>query len=336
MKTAFRNGVGFPEVSAILPSGSGAYVVHKALEASLPGYNCHMYNPALEYFPLALISMRRHGSTIVHAPPDHAALVTPRGAQLVITFHNYYLDPAFIASSSLLQKLHYRTDLRILTSKAVRRASAVTAVSNYTAQLVQEDLRFRGRVVVIPNGIDVSRFSVQPHEHRKIRVLYCGNLSVRKGAHLLTPIAEKLTKEIEFWIANGLRGNPFRTRPARNMRILGPVSYSDMPALYNEVDIVIVPSLREGFGLVAAEAMASGLPVVASKGSAMTELVVEGESGFLVGPEEVSAFAERLNNLASDRSLRERMGRFNRERIVKYFNVETMVERYARLFAELA
>jgi glycosyltransferase involved in cell wall biosynthesis len=200
---------------------------------------------------------------------------------------------------------------------------------------VRDDLGFTGEVRVIPNGIDVARFSVVPRAHHNIRILYSGNLSKRKGADLLGPIAEKLDMGIELWIASGLKGRDYARQRSPNMKTLGSISYDEMPALYNQVDILVVPSLREGFCLVAAEAMACGLPVVASKCSAMPELIVEGESGFLVEPEDASGFADRLNHLASDNELRRRIGIYNRQRIVQHFNEETMVEGYADLFAEL-
>lgn len=320
-------------VSAVLASGSGASVVHRRLEAKLSGYRCWTYNPLLEYCPPLLMRLRRHSRKIMHVPPDQAILVTRDDSHLVVTFHSYFLD--FPSRSSLIQRLHYRTDLRWLTRKAIKRAVRITSVSRYVADLVRDDLGFTGEVRVIPNGIDVARFSVVPRAHHNIRILYSGNLSKRKGADLLGPIAEKLDMGIELWIASGLKGRDYARQRSPNMKTLGSISYDEMPALYNQVDILVVPSLREGFCLVAAEAMACGLPVVASKCSAMPELIVEGESGFLVEPEDASGFADRLNHLASDNELRRRIGIYNRQRIVQHFNEETMVEGYADLFAEL-
>jgi glycosyltransferase involved in cell wall biosynthesis len=279
---------------------------------------------------------RRSAGSIVHAPPDHAILVTPASSRLVVTLHNYYLDPEFRGSGSLIQRIHYRTDLRWLTRRAVERADVVTAVSSYIAKLACADLGFRGKIEVIPNGIDLTRFSPSPAAHRGVRILFCGNMLARKGAHLLAPIAARLLPDIELWIASGLRGAPQRGSCPANVRMLGPVPHAEMPALYHQIDILLLPTLREGFGLVVAEAMASGLPVVATRCSAIPELVDHEKGGFLAAAGDVEQFADYLNRLAQDAVLRKTMGDYNRLRAEARFNEEAMVARYASVFRNLA
>jgi L-malate glycosyltransferase len=322
-------------VTAVLPSGSGASVVHQTIDRCLSGYDCITYNRYLEFCPPLLLMWRRYAGAIVHAPPDHAVLITPGHSRLVITFHSYFLDPEFASCSTFSQRLHYSSDLRWLTRKAVRRADRVTAVSQFLAYLVRTDLGFDGDITVIPNGIDVNRFAPHQREHEGIRVLFCGNLARRKGAHLLGDIAKRMDVGIELWIASGLSARHCHIERLANMRLLGAVSYEDMPDLYNQADILVMPTLREGFGLVVAEAMACGLPVVASDCSALPELIVEEQGGYLVSPNDVETFAGRINELARDPALRRQMGIFNRNRVVAEFNQEQMVESYSRLFSEL-
>jgi len=120
------------------------------------------------------------------------------------------------------------------------------------------------------------------------------------------------------------------------MRVLGPVPHDEMPTLYSKIDILLMPTLREGFGLVVAEAMASGIPVVATRGSAIPELVEHEKGGLLADAGDVEQFADHLNRLAHDVITRKAMGAYNRIRAEANFNEETMVSRYAALFRELA
>lgn len=306
--------------------------MHRALESQIADYHCYFYSPTLEYFPPALIAQRKNAAPIVHSAPDHAVMYTPTDSTLVLTFHNYYLDPEVQAYSTLAQRVHYRTDLRLLTKLAVRRANIVTAVSQFIADIVRDDLGFAGGIRVIPNGIDLARFKANRSPHEGIRVLFCGNLSARKGADLLKPISSMLDSGIEIWVASGLRGAASSYDFGPNVKLIGRIAYDEMPALYNETDIFLAPTRREGFGLGVAEAMASGLPVVATNCSALPELVTPSLGGYLVEPNNVEEFAARINFLAANAEARLAMGRFNRLHALSHFDERAMIASYEHLF----
>jgi len=319
-----------------MPRGSGAIVVHRALEQALSGYRVLDYSPWWTLFPPALSVFARGSADLFHTAPDYAVFSTPRRVPCVVTFHNYVLDSFMRAHSTRLQWLHYRTDLRLFTTLALQRARAVTAVSRFVADLIANDLGYHGFVHVIPNGIDARTFAPRPTRtgHPTIRVLFSGNLSRRKGAHLLPEIAKQLPDGIEIWCATGLRGG--RSRAAeKNLRLLGPVPHAAMPELYNEVDMLLLPAAREGFGLVVAEAMACGLPIVASNTSALPELVHDGRGGILCPLDDPGAFAAAIVRLTADPALRRAMGEYNRARIESEYTLERMVRAYRELFTEV-
>ena len=86
----------------------------------------------------------------------------------------------------------------------------------------------------------------------------------------------------------------------------GRLAGQNLLAAYHEADVLITPSRVESFGMVLVEAMASGLPVVASSVGGITEVVTDGESGFLVEPGNVAAFAGKVGRLFDDAALRAR------------------------------
>ncbi len=102
---------------------------------------------------------------------------------------------------------------------------------------------------------------------------------------------------------------------------------ADAAARMVAFDVFVMPSLWEGFGLVMLEAMAAGLPILASRVSALPEIVVEGETGFLCPPRDVTCLAERMAQLLSDRALAERLGANGKARLAAEFSVSKMVER---------
>ena len=96
-----------------------------------------------------------------------------------------------------------------------------------------------------------------------------------------------------------------------------------------------MPTVREGFGLAIAEAMACGLPVVASNCSAIPELIDDGKGGFLCPIGDVQAFADKINLLAESPRLRLQMGEYNRAKIEQKFTLARMVKKYQALFKEV-
>jgi glycosyltransferase involved in cell wall biosynthesis len=108
-----------------------------------------------------------------------------------------------------------------------------------------------------------------------------------------------------------------------------------MPKFYQQHDILIAPTVREGFGLAIAEAMACGLPVVASDCSAIPELIDDGMGGFLCPVGDVKAFADKINLLADSPKLRHEMGEYTRAKVEKMFTLDRMVKEYQDLFQEV-
>ncbi|MAV30701.1 MAG: lipopolysaccharide 1,2-N-acetylglucosaminetransferase [Cycloclasticus sp.] len=317
-----------------MAAGNGAHVVHKSLEKALSGYKVASYHPYRTLFPPGLWSVgKAYKADIFHAAPDYALFHAKKGVPLVLTFHNYVLDAFMRAYSSPLQNLHYQTDLKWFTKKSVNLASSITAVSRFTAGLVAKELVLKKPINVIYNGIDEAAFKpVKKIGNRKrIRVLFSGNLTKRKGVHWIMPILNKLNTNIEIVYTAGLRGQGDLGAHSRLVNV-GRVEYSNMPQLYQSVDVLLFPTVREGFGLAASEAMACGLPVVATNCSSLPELIDEGKGGFLCGLGDVNDFAVKINLLAENEALRREMGDYNRDKVERLFTLKRMMVEYQHLF----
>jgi glycosyltransferase involved in cell wall biosynthesis len=101
---------------------------------------------------------------------------------------------------------------------------------------------------------------------------------------------------------------------------------SDTAQLLMAYDLLLMPSLWEGFGLVVLEAMSKRLPVIASDISALPEVVVHQETGLLVPPKDPDALADAIRSLANDRSLRAHMGLVAEDRVETHFSVARMAQ----------
>jgi glycosyltransferase involved in cell wall biosynthesis len=128
-------------------------------------------------------------------------------------------------------------------------------------------------------------------------------------------------EEIEAYVRRGL--------------VLAPGWQNDVIPWLAITDIFVLPSYREGVPVTVLEAMAMGLPVVATDVPGCREAVVAGETGFLVPPRNVDELVGAIQKLVEDPALRRRMGQAGRARVVQHFAVERVVEQYLGLYTEL-
>jgi glycosyltransferase involved in cell wall biosynthesis len=193
-----------------------------------------------------------------------------------------------------------------LARAVLRRARLVIAPST---ALADEGRRLgASEVRVIPNGITVP--AAVGEEAEPPEVLYAGRLSREKGVLELVAAADGLRLVVA-------GDGPLRARVPQAQGFVPP---AELQGLYARAAVVVCPSHREGFGIACAEAMAHGRAVVASEVGGLRDLVVDGETGLLVPPRDVSALREALERLLADRDLRRRLGAAGRERIRAHFS----------------
>ena len=327
-----------PRVVSPMPTGSGAIVVHRMLERQLDDFNVVPYAPRLTLFPPALKwCVPRPDADIIHTTPDHGPFFKRQGLPLVVTFHNLVIDAFMSRYSTLAQRAHYATDLKYFLRKSLDIADRVTAVSEFTAGLVRQELGYEGQIDVITNGIDTHAFrpASSPRRSGKPRVLFAGNPSLRKGAHWLPEMARKLDGTATLVCTVAKNTAWARRLESSGVEIAAHVPYESMPDFYRTVDALLLPTVREGDSLAVLEAMSSGLPVVASNCSSLPERVDQGKGGFLCEIGNVNEFVSAITRLA-DPKLRESMGSHNRARSEVEADLSNMARSYAEIFSEVA
>jgi glycosyltransferase involved in cell wall biosynthesis len=187
----------------------------------------------------------------------------------------------------------------------LRRACVVVAPSNALADSARR--LGAAAVRVIPGGVEVPTRTGDEAEPPS--VLFAGRLSPEKGVLELLEAANGLPLVVA-------GDGPLRRRVPG---ALGFVPPPELERLYDRAAVVACPSYREGFGVVCAEAMAHGKPVVASAVGGLLDLVVDGETGLLVPPGDVEALRQALVRLLDDADLRRRMGAAGRARVEARF-----------------
>jgi glycosyltransferase involved in cell wall biosynthesis len=324
------------KISSPMPTGSGAIIVHNHLEKHFDDYQINSFSPIYEFFPFLMRAFSDKNANIIHTTPDYGIFHTRKNQKLVVTLHNYVLDKEMEPYSSLAQRIHYKTDLRLFTKLSLEKAHIVTAVSQFVADKAKEDMGFKGEINVIPNGIDENFFKpvIKKHNSKEFKVLFSGNMTRRKGAHWLPKIIDKLPKNIKVFCATGLRTKiPLNMRHSE-IQYLERVAYKDMPALYQSMDALLMPTTREGLSLAVLESMACGLPVVASKCSSLPEQIINGKGGYLCATGDANAYANALISLDKNRQLAYKMGCYNRKCIEKKYRLQNMLDAYQYVFEE--
>jgi glycosyltransferase involved in cell wall biosynthesis len=119
----------------------------------------------------------------------------------------------------------------------------------------------------------------------------------------------------------------------KQVQLLG--ARSEIPELLNTLDIFVLPSLSEGLPMSILEAMACGLPVVATRVGGIPEVVLDGQTGILVSSQDVPQFASALETLVQQKSIRENLGSQGRQRVVEHFSRQRMVQEYQALYESL-
>jgi D-inositol-3-phosphate glycosyltransferase len=184
------------------------------------------------------------------------------------------------------------------------------------------------RISVVPCGVDIERF--RPRHRSQVRqrlgipqkervVLFVGRIEPLKGIDVLLRAVSKLDGEFRVLVIGGdgkdlarkgeLSALASQLGIADRITFLDAVPHGDLPLYYNAADVCVVPSYYESFGLVAVEAMACGLPVIASRVGGLKETVQDGQTGYLVPWLCPEPFAERLELLLNNEPLRRSLGR---------------------------
>lgn len=280
------------------------------------------------------------GTTLIHANSWSAFAFARFGLPVVAVVHLSMHAPEFARYKSPAQRLYHATLIRAYERLSFDRASAVVAVSAATRQAVVQS--WRGvDPVVIRNGVDTRRF--QPAEtpagaapRRPFRLLFAGNRSLRKGWDLMPELMSRLGAGFELAVC-GLRSDvPARELPPHAVSLGVIAEEAEMVRAYQSCDALIMPSRLEGLSYVVLEAMACGKPVIAFQASSMPEAIADGESGFLVPPDDVPALVAACRRLADDRELGRRMGAAARARAVGDFSESVMAQQYVDLYRRLA
>ena len=253
----------------------------------------------------------------------------------VVHLHGTLSVPAGKSLGSRLYRWAYRA--------MFKGAAAILALGQPSYRSVLELGDFADKTVpLLPNFVDFR--SVQEKVSRtesceELRVIFTGALVESKGIYTVVEAAE-LVQGAHFQLVGD---GPPESRKAllrhiRNrglqerVQVLGPVTNSEVLSMLRDSDVFVFPTWTEGFPNSVSEAMAVGLPVVASPVGAIPEMIDVGEGGYLTAPDDIEGYAEALSRLRDDTSERTRMGAYNRQKALREYDYDTVVKKLCNVY----
>ena len=245
-------------------------------------------------------------------------------------------------------------DRHMLCRKLTEASFAVT-IADFNRQVIEDECGppREGKLRVLHCGVDTQVFSPQPavpaSSLERLRIVCVGTLHEVKGQpHLVEACALLRDAGIDFscrFIGRGPDEGTLLRMISRlglgdRVTLVGPLARDAVIQELRGADVLVAPSVisargqREGIPVVLMEAMSCGLPVVSSRLSGIPELVADERNGLLVTPGSASELAEALRRLATDPTLRERLGTAGRATVERSFNVRTNAARLVAMFEQ--
>ena len=189
-------------------------------------------------------------------------------------------------------------------------ASKLLVLSSYQQKTFEEQGVGAEKLVMVPLGVDTEVFQPRPRPLDPFfRVLFVGQITQRKGiSYLIEAFERARIPQSELLLLGHVVGTDAPWRGRDGLRHVPHVPPWALPEHYAAADVYVLPSLVEGFPLTAAEAMASGLPVIVSENTFAHDVITDGDNGYVVPIRDSEAIAERLVALYRDASHRHEMG----------------------------
>lgn len=286
--------------------------------------------------------IRRYGPHVVHTQgPESLDAFTALAAG--ITRRPHVITRPLMTEQLLHVGGMVRQVYRAIDSVTLKLAQQIVTVSQAGYEhLTWGGAKRSGKVRLIYNGVDLERFQpASPPSRAKLRIAMAAQLTPPKGWYDFLKVAQTLLEdvpELEAWV---IGDGPLRAELEEHSRqegLQGAVRFighsNDMPRILREIDLFVMTSHREGLSVAILEAMAAGLPIVATDTGGTKEQVLDGVNGYVVPVGNVPELACRTRTLLTRPEMRVAFGQASRRRAETLFSQQAMIAAYAALYHE--
>lgn len=288
-----------------------------------------------EYAPWTVIPPKPpEWATVAHVNTWLHHRFLPKKFPVIATLHHSIHDPNLRPYKGWLRTIYHQYWIAPNERRVMQKAKQVTAVSHFAADIARKTL-CNMPMHVIYNGIDLNKFkpsTKKENSNTSFRLLYVGSWMRRKGVDLLAPIMDELGQEFELYYTGDII---VKKNMPLNMHNLGRLNKEEVIQAMQNADALLFPSRSEGFGLVIVEAMACGLPVIASNSSIMPEIIQDNVTGFLCAQDDITMFVKIIRQLSRDKILQTNITQAAHRSVEQHFSDQKMVENYINIYFNL-
>ncbi len=330
---------------AVVTSHSAIDLPDESSFNDMPVYRLSFHRPLADRDLKALIAVRERLSRLKRAFKPDLIHINSVGADLFYHLHtwNAYRSPTLMTIHGLpLIEISAQQSQLV---RALHSVDWVTAVSKATLSSVLELApEVASRSSVIYNGLEMPSERPAPLPFEAPRLLCLGRLVRHKGFDLALTAFASLTgrfPQSRLLVAGDGEARADLERQTADLGLTEAVEFTgwvppeQVPDLINSATMVVMPSRREPFGLVALQAAHMARPIVAARADGLTEVVVHGETGLLVEKDDCNGLAEAIAFLLEHPQLATGMGWAARERVQDLFSWERFLDAYVGLYEEL-
>lgn len=228
--------------------------------------------------------------------------------------------------------------------KKTEHAKFISCIGHFcTSQMMlYADKAFWSKFKIVRCGVDLQQFDYKEPQRKAKKMVYVGRLSAEKGVPILFDSMAQLKEqgyEVELTLLGDGEDRGFLEKLARTMaiedrvRFGGFVDQTTIAKTLRDSDMFVLPSFAEGIPVALMEAMAIGIPVIATYVGGVTELVIDGETGQVVSPSDAAGLARAIARYVDDLAFCQTISRNARAKVASEFNIEDQVDKLAKLFA---
>lgn len=259
-----------------------------------------------------------------------AAIARRFGVPVVLHLHGSEMKSFYAAQPTLAK--------RMIVGQ-LEAAARVVVLSESWRRFVAE-IAPRAKTAVVPNAVDIADIAPTPARPAR-HILFLGRVGERKGVFDLLQAfaaARGVNNALDLTIGGDgalwrAKREALRLGVADHVELCGWVGPQEREALFSRADIFVLPSRAEGLPMSVLEAMARGLPVIATPVGGLPELIEDGVNGLLVPPSDPQALTRAILKLADDREGREALGRAARETILARHSAAVVLPRLEEVYA---
>src|SRR3989338_11622986 len=232
--------------------------------------------------------------------------------------------------------------MRFLRHFIFRKADVITVISNYLAQYVRSQ-NSKVPISIIPNGVDVSKFKPEGEHNSKV-IITSSRLVKKNGIGDLVDAIAVVKKEVPdiklLIVGSGEQEKELKTKSSllgleNNIEFIGEVLNDLLPKYLAKASIFVRPSLSEGLGIAFLEAMAAGLPIIATPVGGIPDFLKDGETGLFCRVNNPEDIAEKINTILSDDNLRDRLITNGRKLVEEKYTWDKIAEEFRNLYESI-